>query len=133
MVPPAEEMAKRGFLHNIVGYSVYGHPLSDNPSAEIIRAVENGDVDMAIAWGPLAGYFAQRTKVPLRLSAICPVIDRGALPFRFDISMGVRHGDDLLLQQLNEFIVRRKNDIRRLLASYGVPVVERSETRTECQ
>ncbi len=132
MVPPAEEMARRGFLHNIVGYSVYGHPLSDNPSAEIIDAVENGDVDMAIAWGPLAGYFAQRSKVPLRLSAICPVTGRGALPFQFDISMGVRRGDDLLVQQLNDFIFRRKDEIRTLLASYGVPVVEKSETRTEC-
>lgn len=126
MVPPADEMAKRGMRHNLVGYSLYGRPLDDNPSAEIVSAVERGDVDMAIAWGPLAGYFASLSPVPLRLAAICPLADRTAEPFQFDISMGVRRGDDLLLEQLNNFIVRHQAEIHKLLTEYGVPLVDKN-------
>ena len=132
-VPPAEEMVKRGMLRNIVGYSLYGHPLSENPSAEIITAVKNGDIDMAIAWGPMAGYFAKRSAIPLRIRSICPLHDKSAQPFQFDISMGVRRGDDLLLQQLNNFIVRRREEIRKLLLDYGVPLVDKSDMREECR
>jgi mxaJ protein len=133
MVPPAEEMVKRGMLRNLVGYSLYGHPTSENPSAEIISAVEKGDVDIAIAWGPLAGYFARHSDVPLTIRAICPVISASAQPFQFDIAMGVRRGDDLLVKQLNDFIVRREKDIHKLLAEYAVPTVNESTTHAECR
>jgi mxaJ protein len=133
MVPPAEEMAKHGLLRNIVGYSLYGHPLADNPSAEIITAVEHGDVDIAVAWGPMAGYFAKRSTVPLKLTAICPLHDKTALPFTFAISMGVRRGDDLLLQQLNKFIARRQKEIQVLLSAFGVPVMNTTRQRAECR
>lgn len=133
VVPPAEELRRRGMLHNIVGYSIYGHPLSENPTSEIMTAVEAGDVDMAIVWGPLAGYFARRSTVPLRVNAICPLADKSAQPFQFDISMGVRRSDDLLLEALNRFIVRRQKEIDRLLLSYGVPLVDKAEARAECR
>ncbi len=132
MVPPAEEMAKRGLLRNLVGYSLYADPVGENPSAQIITAVEKGNVDLAIAWGPLAGYFAKRSPEPLRLTAICPVGDNSAEPFQFDISMGVRRGDDLLLQQLNDFITRRQQDIRKLLEAYSVPLLDGDNSPAGC-
>lgn len=132
IVPPAEELRRRGMLRNIVGYSIYGHPLSDNPSAEIITAVENGDVDMAVAWGPLAGYFSRKSPVPLRISPICPLHDPSAQPIQFDISMGVRRGDDLLLEQLNRFIATHEKEVRNLLTAYGVPLVNKADPPAEC-
>lgn len=122
-VPPAQELARRGLLNNFVWYNLYGnHPLAANPSAELITGVERGNVDVAIAWGPMAGYFASKSPVPLRLTRICGLHSPGALPTTFEISMAVQHGNSRLLNQLNEIIVHRRPEIRHVLARYGVPL-----------
>jgi mxaJ protein len=130
-VPPAQELARRGLVRNIVGYSIFGHPTWDNPSSELITAVERGDVDMAVAWGPMAGYFAKKSPVPLQITPICSR-DAGTT-VAFDIAMGVRRGDDLLRTEVNQSILRRQKDIDTLLASYGVPLLSLSEAEAGCQ
>lgn len=130
-VPPAEELARRGLVRNIVGYSLYGDPLEANPPADLITAVQRGDVDMAVAWGPMAGYFAKQSAVPLDITAICP--DAGASePVAFDISMGVRRGDDLLLEQINRVIASRQKTIRAILLQYSVPLLDTPRAQVGC-
>jgi mxaJ protein len=84
-------------------------------------AVANGDVDVAVAWGPLAGYFAQHEAAALEITPVSPQIDLPFLPFVFDISMAVRRGDDALRDELNAVIARRKVEIDRILDEYRVP------------
>jgi mxaJ protein len=124
--PPAHALANRGIIKNVKGYSVYADYRQPNPPARIIDAVANGDVDVAVAWGPLAGYFADREGVPLDIRPVSPQIDLPFLPFVYDISMGVRRGNDALRQQLNTIIERRRSDIDRILSDYGVPRVDLS-------
>jgi mxaJ protein len=121
--PPAHALSKRNIIQNVRGYSVYGDYRQPNPPARIIDALVNGEVDVAIAWGPLAGYFAQRAPVPLEITPVSPQIDLPFLPFVFDISMGVRRGDNALRDELNAIIIRRKGEIDRILHQYGVPRV----------
>ena len=122
-VPPAHELADHGIVRNVVGYNIYGKdPLARNPSAELIHAVARSQVDVAIAWGPLAGYFAQRASVPLRVSPICSSAMPKLYPISFDISMGVRRDEVELLPQLNSFLARRGPEIHKLLRDYGVPL-----------
>lgn len=130
--PPAHALSNRGIIRNVKGYTVYADYRQPNPPARIIDAVANGDVDVAVAWGPLAGYFAQRESVPLDVRPVSPQIDLPFLPFVFDISMGVRRGNDALREQLNTIIERRKPEIDRILADYGVPRVDiaREDTST---
>ena len=122
--PPAHALSNRGIIKNVKGFSVYSDYRQPNPPARIIDAVADGDVDVAVAWGPLAGYFAQRESVPLDVRPVSPQIDLPFLPFVFDISMGVRRGNDVLREQLNAFIERRRGDIDRILADYAVPRVD---------
>src|SRR5690242_3556652 len=122
--PPAHALSNRGIIRNVKGYSVYSDYRQPNPPARIIDAVANGDVDVAVAWGPLAGYFAQRESVPLDVRPVSPQIDLPFLPFVFDISMGVRRGNDALREQLNAIIERRRGEIDRILADYAVPRVD---------
>jgi mxaJ protein len=121
--PPAHALANRGIVDNVAGYSVYGDYSQPNPPARIVEAVARGDVDLAVVWGPLAGYFAPRQAVPLALTPVSPQIDRPFLPFVFDISMAVRRGDDTLRAELDSFIERRQGEIDTLLDRYGVPRV----------
>ena len=122
--PPAHALSNRGIIENVKGYSVYGDYRQANPPARIIDAVANGDIDVAVAWGPLGGYFAAREPVALDVRPVSPQIDLPFLPFVYDISMGVRRGNDALRDQLNGVIERRRADIDRILSAYGVPRVD---------
>ena len=118
--PPAHALANRGVVQNVRGYSVYGDYAQPNPPARIIDAVVRGEVDVAVAWGPMAGYFARMADVPLELVPVSPAVDVPFLPMVFDISMGVRHGDEALRQELERVLIARKRTIDRILDEYGV-------------
>lgn len=122
--PPVHALASRGVVGNLRGYTVYGDYARPNPPAEIMDAVERGEVDAAIVWGPLAGYFAARSRVPLEVTPVQPQIDPPFLPFVYDIAMGTRRGDTLRTR-LDEIIVRRRGEIDGILRGYGVPRADR--------
>jgi mxaJ protein len=123
--PPAHALTKRNIIQNVKGYTVYGDYAQANPPARIIEAVAKGDVDVAIVWGPLAGYFAKRQKVPLEIVPVSPEIDLPYLPFVFDISMGVRRGDDAFKEELEQILARRRVEIENILDDYGVPRIKK--------
>src|SRR5919198_383385 len=85
--PPAHALARRNIIENVVGYSVYGDYARPNPTARIIEAVATGAVDVAVVWGPIAGYFARSQPVPLAVVPIVPPMDSPVLPFVFDIAL----------------------------------------------
>jgi mxaJ protein len=121
--PPAHALARRGIVQNVRGYMIYGDYREPHPSSAIIDAVENGDVDLAVVWGPLAGYFAAQGPTPLTLEPVEPWRDGTELPMAFYISMGVRRGDNALLQRLNDSLERNHTAISAILAEYHVPVL----------
>jgi mxaJ protein len=122
--PPAHALAARGVTGNLRGYTLYGDYKEPNPPARIVDAVAKGEVDVGVVWGPLAGYFARRQRVPLAVVPVSPQFDLPFLPFVYDISMGVRRGDEDLRQQLDAFLQRRRPEIERILDDYGVPQVK---------
>src|SRR5437764_1881989 len=76
-VPPAHALAERGIVGNVRGFSIYGDYREPNPPARLIDAVAAGEIDVAIAWGPLGAYFAARHEPPLRVTRVQPTRDRG--------------------------------------------------------
>jgi len=118
-VPPAAALAVRHIVGNVHGYSVYGNYSRPNPPADLIEAVARGDIDVAIAWGPLAGFFASRSKVGLDLQPVRAGTDRG---MRFKMAIGVRRGNKTLRDELDRWLVRHPGDVNRLLARFHIPV-----------
>jgi len=119
--PPVQALGRRGIVGHLVGYPVYGDYSAPNPPARIVEAVAHGEIDLAVVWGPLAGYFAARQAAPLRITPVAPRIDGPQLPMIYDISMGVRRDDDALRADVNGALSRHKVEIDALLAQYGVP------------
>ena len=122
--PPAHALSRRGIFGNVIGYSVFGNYADPAPLSAIVEAVQRGDVDLAVVWGPTAGYFArQRPALALR-----PVVAAAepALPFAFDIALGVKRGNHTLRDELDGFLVRRRKEIDGILTAYGVPLQERT-------
>jgi quinoprotein dehydrogenase-associated probable ABC transporter substrate-binding protein len=122
--PPAHALARRGIVANVRGYTLYGDYRQPNPPARIIDAVATGAIDVAVAWGPLAGYFARQHGKDL---VIVPLPERDPvteLPLAFDICVGVRRSEKGLRDELNIILARKRTEIDTLLASYGVPRAE---------
>jgi mxaJ protein len=120
--PPAHAVARRGLIQNVRGYTVFGDYGRPNPPAAIVDAVARGTIDVAIVWGPLAGYFTRHAGVPLRLEPVMPQIDAGQWPMAFSISMGVRKSDGALRGQIETILHKEKPAIDAILRSYGVPL-----------
>jgi quinoprotein dehydrogenase-associated probable ABC transporter substrate-binding protein len=121
--PPAHGLGRRHIVENVVGYSIYGDYARPNPPSDLVRAVAAGDVDLAIVWGPFAGYFSRRDTVPMRIVPVSPAVDPPGLRYTFAIAAGVRTADTLLRRRLDAALARRRTEIRRILEDYGVPLV----------
>jgi len=121
--PPAHALARRGIVENVRGYMVYGDYARHAPQADIVDAVARGDIDVALVWGPTAGYFAAAEKTPLRLVPVTPWLDGPQSPMVFDVSMGVRREDRALRRELDRALRRNQAAIRRILDEYHVPTV----------
>ena len=120
--PPADSLARRGIVDNVRGYMVYGDYARHAPQAAIVDAVANGELDVALVWGPTAGYFAALQKTPLRLVPVTPWLDGPQSPMVFDVSMGVRREDRALRRELDRALLRNRAAIERILDAYHVPL-----------
>lgn len=128
--PPVAALAKRGITTNVRGFPVYGDYRKDAPLAPIMDAVGNGTLDTAIVWGPTAGYFATRERVPLTLTPILFDSAMLAQPMTFDIAIGVRKGELALSDEIDRALRKRRADVDAVLKSYGVPRTDTPETST---
>jgi quinoprotein dehydrogenase-associated probable ABC transporter substrate-binding protein len=125
--PPVHELSKRGVVDNVVGFSTFYSV--ENPPSTIIDAVASGTINVAIVWGPIAGYYAARQKLPLE---VVPVPSgRGDLPFAFNISMGVKKGDEALKARVESVRRQRSAQITAILKEYGVPLMDLGRTHAQ--
>lgn len=116
--PPAQALGRRGLLTNLRGFTTTG-----GNRDSIMRALLARQIDVAVVWGPEAGYFDKLHGHPLQLTPVEPEVDVPALPMTFMISMGVRQRDTALRDRLNQFLERDRSKIELLLRSYGVPLL----------
>jgi len=118
--PPAMVLSRYGVVGNLTGFSTF-YTDTERPE-DIVNAVAKKDIDVAIVWGPIAGYFVKRSPVPLSL---VPLAERDSLsefPFRFDIGMGVRRRERVLRDSLQTVLDRKAPEIQAILKEYGVPM-----------
>jgi mxaJ protein len=120
--PPSLPLIRDGHAGQLVGFESFG-----DAEGDVVRAVADGRVGIAVVWGPVAGYFARRSVTPLALSPIDSNYRFAGIPFTYGISLGVRKQDKALLSQLNASIARVRPHIDLILAAYHVPVTHFAE------
>jgi mxaJ protein len=121
--PPAHALASRGIIGNVRGFLIYGDYSQPDPPARILDALGRRELDVAIVWGPLAGYFAPRLGVPVHVVPVAPQLHAGVLPMAYDMAIGVRREDAALARDLEGALRRRSAEVARILRGYGVPIV----------
>ena len=111
-----------------MGLVGFGNFLNPDPKADhpqdIVDAVAKDSIDVAIVWGPKAGYWVKREAVPLTMVPLPDSDAVSGMPFAFDMAMGVRHRDKALKAQLDSVIDRRRGEIVAILRDYSVPMLE---------
>lgn len=120
--PPATNLAVNGLLANAKSYPLVVDTRFDSPAATMIEDLENNRIDAAILWGPMAGYLAKHSQVPLKVTALVKEPSGARMVYR--IAMGVRPSDQNWKRQLNKFIAENVAEISKILESYGVPLLD---------
>jgi mxaJ protein len=116
--PPSLPLIRNGHAAQLVGFESFG-----TGGGDIIRAVGDGRVGLAVVWGPVAGYFAARQPSPLSLTPVSPAVDPSGVPFAYSIALAVRRKDTALLDALNASLARIEPQIQKILAAYHVPMI----------
>lgn len=135
-VPPAVALTSHGLAMNLRGYRIYGDYSRPSPASALLRAVADGEIDVAVIWGPMAGYFVDHDSQWLDMAPLPARFDTARTPMAYDISIAVRSGDSALRTQLDNALERRNADVRKLLLRFGVPMTAGSgsaERRTSLE
>ncbi len=121
--PPVHALNRRGIVANLRGYSLYGDYGKPDPAVAIMDALARGDVDVAVVWGPFAGYYAARHPDLIAIDPVSPVIDPPGLPMTFAIAMGVRTRDAALHREIEAALAAHRKQIDGILARFDIPRV----------
>ncbi|MFL5493778.1 MAG: quinoprotein dehydrogenase-associated putative ABC transporter substrate-binding protein [Gemmatimonadales bacterium] len=120
--PPAMALSRYGVVGNLKGYSTFFSGGGSRPD-DIIKGVASKEVDLAIVWGPMAGYYAKQSPVPLVLKPLPAKDSLSDTPFRFSIGMAVRRRDKALRDSLQAVLDKKAPQIDSILKVYGIPVL----------
>jgi len=129
--PPHDALGQRGIVgDNVVGYQLMfdsNFHAEDYPG-KLVEDLIAGTVDVALVWGPIAGYFVKKKAAPLEIVVLEDRPDSGNR-FAFDISIGVRKSNKELKAKLEEVLARRHDEIRHILEDFGVPLLPAAEEK----
>ena len=94
------------------------------PPSFLVDDLEKGDIDVAVVWGPIAGYYAKQSKVPLEMAFIPEYKSVNPRGKEFwNIAVGVRKHDKARVEMINGALERNKDKIAKIMADYGIPTV----------
>jgi mxaJ protein len=122
--PPAQMLRQHGLSANVTTYNLSSEG-QVNPPSRIVDAVSKGEVDVAIVWGPLAGFFARHAG--LTVTAVPPA-DSTVVPVTYAIAVATRKADTELRDRLNHSLQKKCPAIQAILDDYGIPQPDGSKT-----
>jgi mxaJ protein len=120
--PASDWLLKNGLMRQMVPLQPQTGDPEQYPGQLIDRDLISGAVDIAIAWGPIVGYFAKQSSPSIKVVMFQPEAD--GIRYGFGIAMGVRYGEKALRDQLNALIESSQTEIAAILKDYAVPVIE---------
>lgn len=120
--PASDWLLKNGLIGQAVMYPAQSGDPKETPDTIVERDIAAGTIDVAVVWGPVAGFIASRHT------------DKGwvALPFKpdpqikfdYEISMGLRQGEKDWQKTLDDWIAAHHTEIKQILTAYHIPLVE---------
>jgi mxaJ protein len=122
--PASDWLSKHGLIESGVPYKTMNADPEQYPGDIIEKDLAAGKLDVAIVWGPIAGFFAKRVKTPAL--AVVPMKSEPGVRFDYQMAMGVRYGEREWKHQVETLLESKQADIRAILEEFGVPLVDES-------
>ncbi|MGA2056798.1 MAG: substrate-binding domain-containing protein [Bradyrhizobium sp.] len=120
--PPATNMAVNGLMANAKPYPLMIDTRVDSSAETMIHDLNKGEIDAAILWGPMAGFYAKKANPQLHVT---PLVNEKTGPqLVYRIGMGVRRADQNWKRLLNRLIQENQGEINKILVEYGVPLLD---------
>ncbi|MBA2397186.1 MAG: quinoprotein dehydrogenase-associated putative ABC transporter substrate-binding protein [Bradyrhizobium sp.] len=123
--PPATNMTAHGLMANAKSYPLMIDTRIDSSAQTMIKDLMSGEIDAAILWGPMAGFYAKNANPPLHVTPLVKETTGPRLAFR--IGMGVRPADQNWKRQLNRLIQENQPAINKILLDFGVPLLDEND------
>jgi quinoprotein dehydrogenase-associated probable ABC transporter substrate-binding protein len=123
--PPATNMAANGLMANAKPYPLMIDTRYDSSAGAMMKDLASGEIDAAILWGPMAGYYAKQTNPPLHVTPL--VKEKSGPKLVYRIGMGVRPADQNWKRLLNRLIQENQPEINKILLDFGVPLLDEND------
>jgi mxaJ protein len=120
--PPATNLAINGLMGNARPYHLMVDTRQGTSAEAMMRDLEAGEIDVAVLWGPIAGYYAKNAASPMDLVLLTS--EQGGSRMKYRITMGVRPSDQEWKRQLNQLISENQTEINTILLEFGVPLLD---------
>jgi quinoprotein dehydrogenase-associated probable ABC transporter substrate-binding protein len=121
--PGADWLLRNGLLAQAVSYAQQSGDPHENPEVIVERDLEAGKFDIAIIWGPVAGFLVGRHSGQGAWRAVAFKTDP-RIKFDYEISMGVRFGEKEWKDTLDTWIAGHRREINEILVSYRIPLID---------
>ena len=122
--PPATYLVGHGLMARAKPYPLMIDTRVNSSAVAMINDLASGEIDAAVLWGPMAGYYATRANPPMHVQLLLK--DTGGPHLLYRITMGVRPSDQNWKRQLNKLIAENQPAINKLLLDFGVPILDGS-------
>lgn len=126
--PASEWLNKHQLVDQGVPYQMLNADPAQYPGELLEKELASGKIDVAIVWGPIAGFFAKRVTSPQLV--VVPMKSEPGVRFDYEMAMGVRYGEREWKQQIEQVIDTHRPEIRAILNDFGVPLVDEGGAST---
>lgn len=124
--PPATVLALNSLLLQMRGYNLTVDRRHESPAEKMIKDLVSGELDVALIWGPIGGFFAKQYGADT-LKVIPMLAESKGPRMAYRITFGLRRGEPDWKHKLNDLILENQKEIDAILLSYGVPIIDEQD------
>jgi quinoprotein dehydrogenase-associated probable ABC transporter substrate-binding protein len=122
-----QALAQHGIMaKTIIHYLSHNADIvEENQPSYQVQQVIDGQLDLAAAWGPMAGYYRTIKHAPLTIQPVNTIDD--TVPLEFDMALAVPRGQPELKAAVERALREGRDEVHAILDDYGVPLVKCDE------
>jgi quinoprotein dehydrogenase-associated probable ABC transporter substrate-binding protein len=120
--PPATLLTKYGLMPQTRPYQRTVDTRLFSPASQAVEDVAKGEIDIAVVWGPIAGFASRQQETPLVVTPLPSKVDSVSLAY--NVSMGIRRHETHWKHLLNEELEKLAPQIEEILLQYDVPLLD---------
>jgi quinoprotein dehydrogenase-associated probable ABC transporter substrate-binding protein len=122
--PGSDWLLRNGLLDHAVMYAAQSGDPSVNPALVVANELSEGKIDLAIVWGPIAGYLVREHSGGSSAWQAVPFGHDPTIKFDYEIAMGARFGEKEWKAQLDQWIEAHHDAVQKILSEYRVPLLQ---------